>query len=146
MENEEYAGAEKQILSITSVSMCRRQGPKTRQQYKEHVRAGRGTVSCGGFGRKVPPPPYDRCICVCKHACTHRSGKHAPCRLWRKCASVHLRMRASHDTETDATTHAQSGLWRHITHLRARALQELPLSASSAAKHAGVKEKQQHNA
>lgn len=49
MENEEYAGAEKQILSITSVSTRRRQGPKTRQQYEERVRARRGTVSCGGI-------------------------------------------------------------------------------------------------
>lgn len=110
MENEEHAGAEKQILSITSVSMCRRQGPRTRQQYKEHVRERRGTVSCGGFGHKVPPPPYGRYICVCRHSCTHRSGKHAPCRLRYKCASAHLRMCASCDTKTDATTHAQSGL------------------------------------
>lgn len=107
MENEEYAGAEKQILSITSVSVGDRG-----QGRDSNIKSAweRGTASCGGSVHKVPPPPYDQCICVCRHVCTHRSDEHAPCRLRHKCASAHLCMRASRDTETDATTHAQSGL------------------------------------
>lgn len=57
----------------------------------------------------------------------------------RICVCVH------HVTPRQMPLHMlRAGLQRHITHLRARPLQELPLSASSPAEHAGVNKKQRN--